>query len=84
MVSEAEITIAATRGGWREFYERLRAGMIEAQCALESGKLVRASELIDSVMRDARRCERRICGQARPGGAKRRAARTELNDGRCP
>jgi len=45
----------ALHGRWREFYEQLRADIIEAQCALESGRVVRASELIDSILRRARR-----------------------------
>jgi hypothetical protein len=63
---------AATQGRWRAFYERLRADMVEAQCALESGKPMRASELIEGVMRDAARCERKICVGADRGMHRRR------------
>jgi hypothetical protein len=46
---------AAMQGKWREFYDKLRMDIIEAQCALESGRIVRASELIDSILHHARR-----------------------------
>ena len=64
MITEHEITAAATQGRFRAFYDRLRMDMIEAQCALESGKLIRASELIEGVMRDAKRCEQKILGRS--------------------
>jgi hypothetical protein len=61
-MSETDIYAAAAQGRWREFYDRMRVDMIEAQCAIESGKLTRASELIDSVMRNAKRCEKKLVG----------------------
>ncbi len=45
---------------WRQFHDRLRADMIEAQCCLESGRLMRASEIIDGVLREARRTNKHL------------------------
>jgi hypothetical protein len=51
-----------TQQGWSRFFEKLRIDIIEAQCALESQRLARASELIEGVLRDARRTERVMRG----------------------
>ena len=60
-------TRAATRepDHWRSFYDLLRADVIEAQCALESGRVVRASEIIDSILRRAQRAGSRIAPRPR-------------------
>ncbi len=52
-VSAGDSAIKLGRPAWLDFYEKMRMDIIEAQCAVSSGRAGRAMELMEEMLRDA-------------------------------